>query len=140
MAQTIKEVMSTDLVACDASTSLTDAARVMRDRDIGDVLVNDADGQLCGIVTDRDIVVRCVAEGGDISQSTLSDVCSTELASVSPDTSLEEAAQMMADLAVRRLPVVQDGRAVGIVSIGDLAIERDPDSALADISSAEPNT
>lgn len=140
MAQTIKEVMSTDLVACDASTSLTDAARMMRDQDIGDVLVNDADGQLCGIVTDRDIVVRCVAEGGDISQSTLSDVCSTELASVSPDTSLEEAAQMMADLAVRRLPVVQDGKAVGIVSIGDLAIERDPDSALADISSAEPNT
>ena len=140
MAQTIKEVMSTDLVACDASTSLTDAARVMRDQDIGDVLVNDADGQLCGIVTDRDIVVRCVAEGGDISHSTLSDVCSTELASVSPDTSLEEAAQMMADLAVRRLPVVQDGKAVGIVSIGDLAIERDPDSALADISSAEPNT
>ncbi len=140
MAQTIKDVMTISLVACDASTSLTDAARVMRDQDIGDVLVNDASGQLCGIVTDRDIVVRCVAEGGDMSQATLSDVCSTELASVSPDTSLEEAAQMMRDLAVRRLPVLQEGKAVGIVSIGDLAIERDPDSALADISAAEPNT
>ena len=75
MAQTIKDVMTTDLIGCDVSTSLVDAARVMRDRDIGDVLVTDNQGQLCGIVTDRDIVVRCVAEGGDMSQSTLADVC-----------------------------------------------------------------
>lgn len=140
MAQTIKDVMTTDLVGCDVSTSLVDAARVMRDRDIGDVLVTDDQGQLCGIATDRDIVVRCVAEGGDMSQSTLADVCSADVVSVSPDASLDEAAQMMRDLAVRRLPVVEAGKAVGIVSIGDLAIERDPDSALAAISAAQPNT
>lgn len=140
MAQTIKDVMTTDLIGCDVSTSLVDAARAMRDRDIGDVLVTDDQGQLCGIVTDRDIVVRCVAEGGDMSQSTLADVCSADVVSVSPDASLDEAAQMMRDLAVRRLPVVEAGKAVGIVSIGDLAIERDPDSALAAISAAQPNT
>ena len=139
MARTVKDVMTTDVVACDASTSLADAARLMRDRDIGDVLVEDG-GQLRGIVTDRDIVVRCLAEGGDMSRATLANACSADLATADPEMTLDEAAQIMRDRAVRRLPVVRDGRAVGIVSIGDLAIERDPDSALADISSAEPNT
>jgi CBS domain-containing protein len=140
MGQKIKDVMTTDVVACDASTPLTDAARLMRERDIGDVLVNDSRGQLRGIVTDRDIVVRGVADGVDVSRATLSDVCSANLASVTPDTGVDEAARMMRDMAVRRLPVVKDGKAVGIVSIGDLAIEREPKSALAGISAAPPNT
>ena len=132
MTQTVQDVMTTELVLCDSSTSLTDAARMMRDQDIGDVLVTDG-GELRGIVTDRDIVVRCVAEGSDISQSTLADACSAELISIAPDTSLDEAAQVMRDRAVRRLPVVDNGQAVGIVSLGDLAIERDPNSALDEL-------
>jgi CBS domain-containing protein len=95
--------------------------------------------RLQGIVTDRDIVVRCVATGADVSQATLAEVCTDALVSVSPDTSIDEAAQMMREMAVRRLPVVERGQAVGIVSIGDLAIEREPRSALADISAAIPN-
>ena len=139
MTQTVQDVMTTELVACGSSTSLTEAAKLMRDHDIGDVLVTD-DGELRGIVTDRDIVVRCVADGGDISRATLADACSAEIATVTPSTSVDEAAQMMRERAVRRLPVVENGKTVGIVSIGDLAIKNDPTSALADISAAAPNS
>ena len=85
-------------------------------------------------------MVRCVAEGRDCALVKISDVCSGELVTVTPDTDLDIAVQRMREMAVRRLPVVEDGRPVGIVSIGDLAIEEDPSSALADISAAEPNT
>ena len=139
MTQTVQDVMTTELVACGSSTSLAEAAKLMRDHDIGDVLVTD-DGELRGIVTDRDIVVRCVADGGDISRATLADACSVEIASVTPGTSVDEAAQVMRQRAVRRLPVVENGKTVGIVSIGDLAIRNDPSSALADISAAAPNS
>jgi CBS domain-containing protein len=110
----------------------------MRDRDIGDILVMEGE-RLQGIVTDRDIVVRCVADRGDISSATLADACSPELVAVSPDTEIREAARIMADRAVRRLPVVENGRPVGMVSLGDLAIEQDPQSALGGISAARPN-
>jgi CBS domain-containing protein len=110
----------------------------MRDRDIGDILVMEGD-RLQGIVTDRDIVVRCVADGGDISTKTLADVCSPEPITVTPDTKISEAARIMAEQAVRRLPVVEDGQPVGMVTLGDLAVERDPNSALGSISAASPN-
>ncbi len=139
MTQMVQDVMTTELVACGPSTSLVEAAKLMRDHDIGDVLVTD-DGELRGIVTDRDIVIRCVADGGDISRATLADACSAEIASVTPSTSVDEAAQVMRERAVRRLPVVENGKTVGIVSIGDLAIKNDPSSALADISAAAPNS
>ncbi|MDQ1381500.1 MAG: hypothetical protein QOJ71_2219 [Actinomycetota bacterium] len=138
MARTVREVMTSDIVTCDASTSLVDAARLMRDRDVGDVLVTDHN-QLRGIVTDRDIVVRCVAEGVDVNQATIAGAMSSDIATVGPDTDVEEAARLMRRYSVRRLPVVENGAPVGIVSIGDLAIEEDPNSALADISSAPPN-
>jgi CBS domain-containing protein len=138
MGQAIKEIMTTDLVTRPGSTSLQDGARLMRDRDIGDILVMEGE-RLQGIVTDRDIVVRCVADRGDISSATLADACSPELVTVSPDTEIREAARIMADRAVRRLPVVEDGRPVGIVSLGDLAVEQDPESALGGISAASPD-
>ena len=140
MARLVRDVMTFDPITCKASAPVTSAARLMRDRDIGDVLIEDDDGLLRGIVTDRDIVVRCVADERDPSQVTLSEICSDELVTVTPDTELSEAVEFMRRSAVRRLPVVDAGQAVGIVSIGDLAIEEDPASALADISAAEPNT
>lgn len=138
MARTVRDVMTTRIVTCPASTSLPQAARIMRDENIGDVLVTDGD-RLRGIVTDRDIVIRCVTEGGDISQAQLGNACSSELAFASPDMSIDEAALLMGKKAVRRLPVVDNGRAVGIVSIGDLAVERDPSSVLGRISGDSPN-
>ncbi len=138
MAQTVRDVMTENVVTLPGSAPLTDAARRMKEADIGDVIVM-ADGELCGVVTDRDIVVRAIAEGRDPQSSTLDEICSHEVVTVGPDDSLEQAVEVMRQRAVRRLPVVQGGRPVGIVSIGDLAIERDETSALADISAAEGN-
>jgi CBS domain-containing protein len=138
MGQAIKGLMTTDLVTRPGSTSVQDGARLMRERDIGDILVMEGD-RLQGIVTDRDIVVRCVADRGDVSAVTLADACSADLVTVTPDTEIDEAARIMAKRAVRRLPVVEDGRPVGVISLGDLAVARDPKSALGGISAAKPS-
>lgn len=139
MAQTIAEVMTSDPRTLDARSSVQEAARVMKIDDIGDVIVCDGESA-CGIVTDRDIAVRVVAEGRNPAEVHLGDICSKDLAAVSTQTSIEDAVALMRERALRRLPVCQDGRPVGIVSIGDLAQERDRGSALASISSAPPNT
>jgi CBS domain-containing protein len=138
MTQTVRDVMTTDLVTCSSSAPLRDAAECMRDHDIGDVLVVD-DGAIRGIVTDRDIVVRCVAEGGDARQAKVGDVCTSDLTTVPADATIQDAARIMRDQALRRLPVVDRGKPVGIVSLGDLAVEADPSSALGGISAASPN-
>ncbi|HVF05753.1 MAG TPA: CBS domain-containing protein [Frankiaceae bacterium] len=131
----IEEVMTPDPRTLDASDTVAAAAKVMADDDIGDVLVVDAD-RLYGIITDRDITVRVVAEGRDPQSTTLRDACSTGVVTLTPDDSVDDAERVMGEQAVRRLPIVQDGRPVGVVSLGDLAIEEDPESALADISAA----
>jgi CBS domain-containing protein len=138
VAQTVREVMTAEPVSMAAGFRLDDAARRMRDHNIGDVIVIDGT-RVCGLVTDRDIVVRAVAEGRDPKLTKLSDICSTELVVVQPEDPLERAEQLMRDHALRRLPVVEGGRPVGIVSLGDLAVERDPTSPLAGISAAPPN-
>ena len=110
----------------------------MRDEEVRGVLVIQ-DGKLCGLLTDRDIVVRAVAEGRDPSKTQVGEVASTDVATLAPDQDVGEAIRLMREKHVRRLPVVEGGRPVGIVSLGDLAVERDPDSVLADISAAPPN-
>ena len=137
MAQTVREIMSKP-VTCPADATVIDAARRMRDDDIGDVVV-ESGGALRGIVTDRDIVVRVVAEGEDPKECILLDICSGDLVTVAPDTSIDDAARQMRERAIRRLIVAEGDQPVGVVSIGDLAIERDEDSALADISAAPGN-
>lgn len=139
MARSTREVMATDVCEVGLDQTLADVARMMRDEGVGDVLVTE-NGQLRGIVTDRDIVVRAVAEGLDPQRETVDAVFSgQDLATITPDTPLEEAVRTMREKAVRRLPVVENDRAVGILSIGDLAIERDENSVLADISVAPQN-
>jgi CBS domain-containing protein len=140
MAQKIREVMSPDPTALLATTTIGDAARAMRENDIGDVIVLDDNNSMCGIVTDRDIVVRAVADDRQPSEVRLGDICSRDLTAVAPDDPVEDAVRTMRENALRRLPVVDNGRPVGIVTLGDLAIERDPESALAGISAAPPNT
>jgi CBS domain-containing protein len=110
----------------------------MREQAIGDVIVME-NQQVCGIVTDRDIVVRSVAAAGDPAATTLADICSHAITTVSPEDSLEQAVHLMRAKAIRRLPVVEDGRAVGMVSLGDLALARAPDSVLGEISAAPPS-
>src|SRR5437764_335737 len=124
MAQQIRELMTLNPVALSGTTSVHEAARAMRDADIGDVIVIE-NNQVCGIVTDRDIVVQTVAEAQDPATTTLADLCRHTLITVTPTDSVEQAVQLMRTNAIRRLPVVEGGQAVGIVSLGDLARERD---------------
>lgn len=135
----LTHVMTPNPVALPANTSLVEAARTMRNHHVGDVIVL-KDGEICGVVTDRDIVVRAVAEDLDPNHTFLGDICSRDLVTVGSDASVEEAIQLMRDNAIRRLPVVDNGSTVGIVSIGDLAVAQHPDSALADITDAPANT
>lgn len=139
MAQRVREIMTANLRTCPANDSVTDAATVMRDEDVGDVIVLKDDGSMCGLVTDRDIAIRAVAEGRDPASTRLDEICSHDLETLSPDDDASSAAQRMRDRGVRRMPVTEDGTPVGMVSIGDLAIELDPDSALADISAKPGN-
>jgi CBS domain-containing protein len=139
MAERIREIMASNVVTLRQDTSVTEAARAMRDSDIGDVIVVDEGERLQGILTDRDIVVRAIADGRDPAAVKVGEICSGEVATLSPDDRLEHAVNLMRDRAVRRVPVVEGERAIGIVSIGDLAIERDEGSALADVSAERPN-
>jgi CBS domain-containing protein len=138
MSQSIREVMTRDVVTMPATATAAEAARKMRDGDMGDVIVVD-ERQVCGIVTDRDIVIRGIAEGRDPSTTKLADICSRDLTTVTPDDDVSEAIHLMKAKALRRLPVVEGNQPIGIVSLGDLAVERDRRSALGEISAAPPN-
>lgn len=138
MTQYVRDIMTGDPVTVEPQTSVTAVARIMRDQDLGAVLVTDGD-ELRGLVTDRDLVIRSVAAGGDPEQTTVAGACSDDVVTVRSDDELDHAVELMREHAVRRVPVVDDGRPVGIVSLGDLAMERDPESALGDISVARPN-
>jgi CBS domain-containing protein len=138
VTQHVRDIMTAPPVTVEPQASVTDVARIMRDEDIGAVLVTDED-RLRGLVSDRDLVVRVFAEGEDPGQTTVARACSEDLVTVGPDDELDVAVRVMREHAVRRVPVVEEGRPVGIVSLGDLAVERDPGSALGDISAAGPN-
>lgn len=139
MAQAIRDVMTPDPVCLDPHDSAAEAARQMKSVDSGAILVAEG-GHLRGLVTDRDIVVRAVADGRDPSQVELHEICSADLEALRPEDDVDRAVQLMRDRHVRRIPVVDGDRPVGIVSIGDLALARDEKSALADISGAPANT
>ena len=135
----VRDVMSPRPRMLRAEATISEAAEVMRREDIGDVIVVDAD-RLYGMLTDRDIVVRVLAEGQDPSQTRIGDVCSRELTTISPEESVGQAVRLMREKAIRRLPVVEHDKVVGMLTIGDIAVERDSRTALADISAAPPNT
>jgi len=135
---TVRDVMTKDPVTVPADAPVIEAARRMRDEGIGDVIVNDGD-HMCGLVTDRDIVVRALAEGRDPNTTQMNEICSKDPITVSPDDDVTAAGDLMVEHKIRRVPVVENDSVVGIVSMGDLAVKRDPDSPLADISSSPPN-
>lgn len=138
MAQNMRDVMTADPLLLQKDATVTEAALAMKGQDIGDVLVMDGE-QLFGIVTDRDITVRCVAESKDPQATQLGDIASTDLTTCEPDHEVQQAVKAVSEKAIRRLPVIENGKPVGIVSLGDLAEHRDPESALADVSEAPPN-
>ena len=136
---TVADVMTKQVVYLPAETTVDEAAKAMRKADIGDVVVTDGPA-LAGIVTDRDIVVRAVAEHQDPTRTTVGSIASRDLVMIQQDAGTDEAARLMRERAVRRLLVCDaDRQLVGVVSIGDLAQRMDPSSALSDISQASPN-
>jgi signal-transduction protein with cAMP-binding, CBS, and nucleotidyltransferase domain len=134
--RSIREVMTKDPVTCSASDPIIEAARAMRENDIGDVVVLDDSQQICGILTDRDITVKVVAEGKDVTTTTIGEFCTRDVETLTPDDTVGDAVAMMSKKAIRRLPIVENGKPVGIVSLGDLAVTQDPESVLAGISAA----
>lgn len=121
----------------DENATATQAAQLMREQGIGSVIVKRIDGRLCGIVTDRDLVIRCLASGDpDAGQMALSKLCTTEPRQLEPDADAEEAIRIMGQAKIHRLPVVENGSAIGVLSLGDLAVQRDPESLLGQISAA----
>lgn len=138
MAQQVHEIMAADPVAVSARATMAEAARLMRDQHVGDLMITE-DGKLRGVVTDRDLAVRGLAEERPGS-TPVGEVCSPDLVFCRPQDEIDRAVTLMREHAVRRLPVVDGDRLVGVVSLGDLAMERDPRSALSDISAANPNT
>jgi len=133
----VRDIMTPAPVGVYYSQTIAEAARIMRDTQVGAVLVVN-DGALSGVVTDRDLVVRGLAEG-EGPQSPVGPLCSGELVGVAADADIFQAEELMREHAVRRLPVISEGQVVGIVSIGDIAISADADSPLAAVSRAVPN-
>ena len=140
MNNDVRDIMTPNPHTIQSSESVMNAAQLMRKSDIGDVIVVE-DTRLFGILTDRDIVVRALAEGRDLEVTPVSDICSRELTTVRPTDSIGTVVRVMREKAIRRVPVVEEsGEVIGVVSLGDVAVERDRHSALADISAAPPNT
>lgn len=135
--QTVADVMTPAPTTVDAAEPLEAAARLMATEDVGALVVTSGNAAV-GVVTDRDLVVRGLAEGLGLD-ATVQQVASEKVVTVGHTDPVETAVEVMRAAAVRRVPVLDGDVLVGIVSIGDLAVERDPASALADISDAEPN-
>lgn len=123
------EVMTHELAVCAPDTSVADVAAMMCDRDIGDVLVME-NGKLRGIVTDRDLAVHALTGKDDPRKTPVRKFMSTRVVTGQAEWSLEEAAKVMASHHIRRLPIVQDGEVVGILSFGDLALHENRKSVL----------
>src|ERR1700744_404284 len=132
----VGDIMTPAPVGVYYSQTIGETARIMRDTQVGAVLVVNY-GALAGVVTDRDLVLRGLAEG-EGPDAPVGPLCSGDLVGVAADADLAQAQEIMREHAVRRLPVINDGQVVGIVSIGDVAISADADSPLAAVSRAQP--
>jgi len=139
MRPTVSDLMTPDPYGVGAGATIQEAAQLMRDADIGDVLVVGDDGRLCGIVTDRDLVVRAVAEGSDPAGTQVEDVCNHKVVSITSRDPVDAALSLMREHNIRRLPVVDRDNLVGIVTLGDLSADHDVTPVVADISQAPPN-
>jgi CBS domain-containing protein len=138
MTRKVRDIMSAAPVCMAATESVLAAAKAMKEREVGTVLVVSG-GRLEGLVTDRDITIRVLAENRDPATTRLGDICTGELAVLRPDDDVQHAARLVRERAVRRLPVIADGVPVGMVSVGDLALDQDERSALSGIPVNAPD-
>jgi len=121
MAKSVRDAMTEDPRSIGTSATVVEAARLMREQHIGSLPITDGE-QLVGMITDRDITTRGVAEAADLETTSVGEVSSGDLISVEPDNELDEALNLMASHQVRRLPVVEGGKLVGIVAQADIAL------------------
>jgi CBS domain-containing protein len=134
----VSDVMTKQVIYLPAETTLDEAARVMKEADIGDVVVTDG-ATLAGMLTDRDIVVRAVAERSDPAVTTIGSIITREVVMIEQHSTAAEAAALMRERGIRRVLVCDaERKLVGIVSLGDLAMQLDPQSALGEISEQAP--
>ncbi len=125
----IKDIMTSEVFSVEPHVSITNAAALMKENDIGSLPVIE-DGKLLGIVTDRDMVVRAISRGKDLATTTVQQVMSSDIITCSEGQSPEEAANLMSERQIRRLPIVNDAyRVSGIVSLGDISVRGSVDSA-----------
>ena len=134
----IRDVMTPAPVTVASTDMVLSAAKAMKEQGVG-VLPVITDGLLTGILTDRDIAVRVLAEGLDPASVRVGDVCTVDVVVVGMDDDVDQAIRLVRERAVRRVPVVDDGVPMGIVSLGDLALAGDEGSVIAEVSSAPPN-
>jgi CBS domain-containing protein len=136
----VRDVMTAPPETVSPDATIAEAAHLMAERDIGDVLITEGKkGQLVGIVTDRDITIRAIASGSDPATTAVGTIMSPDPTVVAPTDTVQESIARMRSADVRRLPVVEDGVPIGVVSLGDLSVETDAGPALADISTALPD-
>ena len=136
----VRQLMTAAPQTVPPAATIAEAAGLMRDHDIGDVVViEDGTDRIIGIVTDRDVAVRGVGGGHDPMATSVRTICSTALATVRPDETVTEAARLMRRHDVRRLPVVESGVAIGVISLGDIAGSEESITVLDDLSAAPPN-
>ena len=135
----VREMMTAAPVTVALSDPVSEAAKAMREHGIGAVLIQEQ-GKLAGLVTDRDITVRVLAQGRDPRHVPVSEIASREIVAIGPDDDTEDATRLIAERAVRRIPVVEDGVAIGVVSLGDLELTKEERTPLADVSAAPPST
>jgi CBS domain-containing protein len=140
----VRHAMSSELKTAKPDMTAADAAGLMRNYDVGVIPVVDDDEPLVGLVTDRDLVVRVIADREDPNQVRLRDIATKSVVTVTPDMSISEARDLMAEHKVRRLPVMKDGRTVGIISLGDIALadasKRAVGDTLEDVSESPSTT
>ncbi|HEX2424253.1 MAG TPA: CBS domain-containing protein [Actinomycetota bacterium] len=140
----VRHAMSSDLKTAKPDMTAADASGLMRSYDVGVIPVVDDDGTFIGLVTDRDLVVRVVADREDPNQVRLGDIATRSVVTVTPDMSISEARALMGEHKVRRLPVMKDERIVGMISLGDIALadesKRAVGEALEDVSESPSTT
>ncbi|AFQ44605.1 CBS domain-containing protein [Desulfosporosinus meridiei] len=133
----VRDVMTRQIETVAPSSSVEEIARLMKRNDVGSIPV--CEGQkVLGIITDRDIVLKVIADGKNVSSVSAKDIMTSQVITVTSDQDVHEAARIMADNQIRRLPVLEQGRIAGIVALGDLAVEKihinEAGDALSDIS------
>jgi CBS domain-containing protein len=124
MEKSVRDAMSEDPRSIGTSASVVEAARLMREADVGSIPITEGD-ELVGMITDRDITTRVVADAADLETTSVGDICSRDVTSVEPDRDHEDAVELMARHQVRRLPVVENGRLIGLVAQADIALAGD---------------